>query len=145
MTLSSSEISTPAVEATPLSEYERTLHRLHLNLLKTWIRENADFIKAQRIAGRKCKAEGDGPGAAALFATARERGVQVRAQLLLYGFLRGKTWAQMEPNHPEGVPFLYYLLRHNWTLLEKAARLPQADVHAVYPPLLAQYVPEVKR
>lgn len=39
---------------------------------------------------------------------------RVRANLLLYAFLRGKSWAHVEPQHPEGVTYMRYPLKIHW-------------------------------
>lgn len=83
----------------------------------TWfrqaIKDDAVAIRAGKPAVRSLQRAGDAEAPAAQSTLDRRR-LAARLRLLLYVMARGRTWGEVEANHPAGVEELRYLLAQVW-------------------------------
>jgi hypothetical protein len=93
-----------------------------LGSLRTQIRADAVQIRSSKQLLRQMQKENHPDSASAQSSLAFLR-KQNRARQLISGFLRGRTWAKMEANHPEGDAAIGYYLRAAWTKLSPQGEL----------------------
>jgi hypothetical protein len=102
---------------------ERIATRHLVVALKQLVKADAATVRSAKRAVRELQRAGASaspPAQAGLSALRRD----ARARLLVYGFVRGRTWAAMEPQHPEGDARLApHLLRIWQGAVEAAARV----------------------
>ena len=74
--------------------------RIARGALKTEIKADATEIRAAKRALRELQ-QAESKGSASAMGALHQQRQNARARLALYAFLRGRTWAQFEPNHAE--------------------------------------------
>lgn len=98
------------VELTPEQQLQRTVIRK----LKEDIKEAVQPLREQkRYVSSFQKIHGPGSCAVDQSNLARNRRI-ARARYLVYGLIRGRTWDQIEPNHPEQMVGLKYFMNAIW-------------------------------
>jgi hypothetical protein len=107
------------------------LLKLDIKADTTWIRSEKPIVRhLQRTAALDAR-----PRQSAL----DKRRVAARARLVLYGLARGRPWASVERNHPDGDPNLLLALMRVWNQARAAAEAVTAS--PVEPPAaLHQYL-----
>ena len=118
---------------------ERIATRHLLVILKHAVKADAATIRSARLAVRELQRGGapEAHPAQAGLSTLRRA---ARARLLVYGFVRGRAWATMEPHHSEGDAHLAYHLLRAWRSAEEAARRATGAVPSL-PELLRAHLP----
>ena len=109
---------------------ERIATRHLVVALKQLVKADAATVRSAKRAVRLLQQAGAReahPAQAGLSALRRE----ARARLLVYGLVRGRAWAAMEPHYPEGDAGLAPHLLRIWRGAEEAA----ARVTGALPPL----------
>ena len=123
--------ATDAAEtARPDLNAERIATRHLIVTLKQLVKADAATVRSAKRAVRDLQRAGAPearPAQAGLSALRRD----VRARLLVYGFVRGRPWASMEARYPQGDAGLAPHLLRTWRAAEEAA----ARVTGALPPL----------
>jgi len=102
--------------------------------LKRRIKDDVFSIRAHKVALRTLQHDPtDWHVGVAQSDLVRERG-KARAKLLIYGVLRGKTWDQMEANHPWSSLLRIYLLAE-WRSIQDYLQVETGSA-AFLPPAL---------
>src|ERR1035437_960138 len=70
--------------------------------MKSTIKEQ--IVSIRELKSKRCSTQKAGEDASRLQSFLHHDRRENRAYLLVYGMLRGKSWGQMEFNHPEGEP-----------------------------------------
>lgn len=112
-------ITTTQLPLTP----EQIAHRNLLALIKQDIKADAVAIRTEK---RECRSLGNTDAAAVAQSNlSRHRG-EIRARLLVYGTLRGRSWERMEPKHADKNGRLSYWIAQAWTQYQAGVPMPDA-------------------
>lgn len=91
-----------------------TERRATLAILKQGIKNDVEGIRTAKRFVREYQKAGDLDAAAANQSALAKQRREARAWLIVYGLLRGRTWEQMERNHPEGDDSLKHTITQTW-------------------------------
>jgi hypothetical protein len=94
-----------------------------LFVLKLAIKADAAWIRSEKPVVRALQRSTADDAPARQSALDKARFV-ARARLVVYGLLRGRTWAQIESNHPDGDPRLAYALARVWNEFQQSIEEP---------------------
>jgi hypothetical protein len=123
--------TTHVTETARLELSPQRLATRHLVLtLKQLVKSDTVIIRSAKAAVRQLQ-RGGAPEARSAQAGLSALRREARAHLLVYGLVRGRAWAAMEPQRPAGDLLLAPLLLRNWRDAEAAA----ARVTGALPPL----------
>jgi hypothetical protein len=124
----------PGISADPLREL--------IAHLKAAVVADAAEIRAARPAVRRAQRAQAVDAPAQQSALARRRSL-ARAHHLVYGLLRAREWARLEPSHPDGDPLIGYLLARVWREATEAVAA-RIGVAPELPPALKRHLPRLR-